>query len=166
MKLHALIIFILVILSSFNSDKLIKKKGFLFIVNSEKEYFFFIESKDSVLSDKIFSNNSYRIFERLCTRSPNIYEFAHTSIGQKIKFDYISVYGDTSIKIEINFIYCDLELKSFGRKRKVKEKISGRIGDIDIKTINYVFNNQIEYLMPIKQNEVNKFFEELKNRYK
>jgi len=91
MKL-CLLFFFVIITSSFRIDKLITKKGFLFFIDNQLEGFF-IESKDSILSDKIFSNDSYMVIERLCTRSPNIDNFRNSSIGQKIKFDYIIAYG-------------------------------------------------------------------------
>jgi len=55
-------------------------------------------------------------------------------------------------------------LKTFERRRRVKEKITGKIGNNIIKTVNYVFNNQIEYLLPVNKNDLTLLAEEMKNK--
>lgn len=160
MKLCKLL-FLSILVSSFTSNRIIHKKGFLFFVNNRIDAFF-IESKDSIISDIIFSNPSYRIFDQICTRSPSLDYFRNTEIGRKVKFDYIVAFGDTLKNYEVNFIYCDLVLKKITKTRKIKEKIVGRIGDRFFRTINLTFINQIENLLPVYENELNILIEEIK----
>jgi len=168
MKLHKIIIFtFLTIIGSLavmsfknvKKNKLVKT-GFLFFIENQLDGFF-IESREKIISEETFLNNSYRVFERICTRSPHIDAFRKTKIGERIKFESLIFNGDTLENKELNFIYCKIEITRFEAIKKMQPKLVGLYKGKTATLVNQYFNNQIDALLPVDSNEVKILIEEI-----